>query len=198
VWPWSSAKAGRLNIRAAETSKDFNIGLSIFRWVDFVSKNKSILLKTHPMKAFRSLTYLLFATSMILLTSCAKPNYEDAERNPAVDENGTCDAYFAQSNVCIDVIWDTPPSKETKGVFYIEFYNPDDRSQFVDLQNNLEVELWMPSMGHGSAPVKVEKTNPGQYRVSEVFFVMPGDWEIRFKLKNGATVLEQASLPYRY
>ncbi|MBS1970544.1 MAG: FixH family protein [Bdellovibrionales bacterium] len=150
------------------------------------------------MKALRSLIYLLVASSMILLASCAKPNYEDPQRNPAVEENGTCRAYLAQSNVCIDLIWDKKPSKEAKGSFYLEFYNPADRSQFIDLQNDLEVVLWMPSMGHGSAPVKVEKTNPGQYLVSDVYFVMPGDWEIQIKLKNGATVLEQTALPYRY
>lgn len=84
------------------------------------------------------------------------------------------------------------------GSFVVEFYNPDDRGQFVDLKNELEVLLWMPSMGHGSSPVTLEKVAPGQYRVSRVFFVMRGDWEIQFKLKNGNTVLEQSALAYRF
>lgn len=141
---------------------------------------------------------MLVASAMMLLTACAKPNYEEAERNPAADELGTCDAFFSQANACVDLIWDTKPTKDTKGSFYVEVFHPEDRSHFIDLQNDLEVVLWMPSMGHGSSPVTVEKTAPGQYRVTNVFFIMPGDWEIQFKLKNGTTVLEQTALPYHY
>lgn len=52
------------------------------------------------------------------------------------------------------------------------------------------VSLWMPSMGHGSAPTKIEavKDSRGQqvlgtYKVSRMFFTMPGDWDIRVSLK---------------
>ncbi len=146
---------------------------------------------------FRSLIYLLLASSMILLASCAKLNGEGASRNPAVDENGTCDAYLSQSDVCIDLIWDTKSSNGPKRSFYLEFYNPDDRSQFIDLKNDLEVSLWMPSTGESSLG-KVEKMNPGQYYVSDVYFARPGTWEIQFKLKKGTAVVEQTALSYRY
>lgn len=57
------------------------------------------------MKTLRSLIFLIVASSlMLLLASCAKPNYEETPRNPAADELGTCDAYFAQANTCIDLI----------------------------------------------------------------------------------------------
>lgn len=150
------------------------------------------------MKALQSLIFLLVASSMILLASCAKPNYEEAQRNPAADELGTCDAYFAQANACVDLIWDKRPTKDTKGTFFLEVFHPDNRAQFIDLQADVEVVLWMPSMGHGSSPVTVAKTAPGQYSVSEVFFIMPGDWEIQIRLKDGNTVLEQTALPYHY
>lgn len=150
------------------------------------------------MKALQSLSFLLVASSMILLAACAKPNYEETPRNPSAEELGTCDAYFAQTKACVDLIWEKKPTNDEMGTFVLEIYNPDDRGQFVDLQSNLEVVLWMPSMGHGSSPVTVEKVAPGQYRVSQVFFIMPGDWEIQFKLKNGNTVLEQAALPFHY
>ncbi len=57
-----------------------------------------------------------------------------------------------------------------------------------------EVVLWMPSMGHGSAPTKIDpvandqgQAVPGAYLVSRMYFVMPGDWDIRVNLthRNG-------------
>jgi len=133
-----------------------------------------------------------------MLMGCAKPNYEETQRSPAADEQGACDAFFAQANVCLDLIWEKKPTNDDMGSFVVETYTPGDRSQFVDLKNQLEIVLWMPSMGHGSSPVTIEKIAPGQYRVSRVFFIMPGDWEIQFKLKNGNTVLEETALPYHY
>jgi hypothetical protein len=38
-------------------------------------------------------------------------------------------------------------------------------------------------MGHGSAPVKITPQAPGVYEVSDVFFIMPGDWEIQIQLR---------------
>lgn len=63
---------------------------------------------------------------------------------------------------------------------------------YQDLQKNLHVFLWMPSMGHGSAPVKLKKIADGEYEVSEVQFIMGGKWEIKFQLKDGSQVFDEA------
>lgn len=146
------------------------------------------------MKAFRSLFFL----ALLLMTACAQPNYDDPTRDPAAQEQGTCDLQFVQSQVCIDLIWEKKPTETEAGSFVLEFYAPGDRSQFVDLPHTLEVVLWMPSMGHGSTPVTIDKLAVGQYRVSKVFFIMHGDWEIQLKLKSGNNVLEQANYPVRF
>lgn len=51
------------------------------------------------------------------------------------------------------------------------------------------VYLWMPSMGHGSSPVQMQrvlndKGQPvlGAYSVTNMYFIMPGDWEVRVKV----------------
>jgi hypothetical protein len=49
------------------------------------------------------------------------------------------------------------------------------------------VELWMPSMGHGSSPVKLSPTKNSCVEISEMEFFMPGDWEVRTSLQNGET-----------
>jgi hypothetical protein len=67
-----------------------------------------------------------------------------------------------------------------------------------DIEGEVAVVLWMPSMGHGSSPVSVAKIDVGTYRASQVFFTMPGDWEIRIqRLVNGA-VVEQAVIALRF
>lgn len=61
--------------------------------------------------------------------------------------------------------------------------------QWVDLRDEIQVELWMPSMGHGSASTQVERALgpdgevlPGVFNVRNVQFVMPGEWEVRITL----------------
>lgn len=63
---------------------------------------------------------------------------------------------------------------------------------FQDLPQALNVVLWMPSMGHGSAPTKVSRVAPGEYDVSNVQFIMGGRWDIKFQLKQGNTVVDEA------
>ncbi len=60
----------------------------------------------------------------------------------------------------------------------------------VDPQD-LKIDLWMSmgGHGHGSAPVKIVKQNNGVYYVSEAYFVMPGQWQIRITADS-----EQSSL----
>ncbi len=70
---------------------------------------------------------------------------------------------------------------------------------FLESQNGQEpqlvkVDLWMASMGHGSSPLSVSKVAPGHYDVTEAFFIMVGDWQVRVKYKMGA-VEETLILP---
>lgn len=46
-------------------------------------------------------------------------------------------------------------------------------------KTKVELLVWMPSMGHGapSDPILIEKDD-GNYRIEEVYFSMPGTWEL--------------------
>lgn len=67
----------------------------------------------------------------------------------------------------------------------------DSEAQFVthleipgEIQvTDLAVQLWMPSMGHGSSSVKITQLGVNKYKVTEAFFVMPGAWEVRVTFK---------------
>ncbi len=45
--------------------------------------------------------------------------------------------------------------------------------------SDMKVDLWMPSMGHGSSPVKLASIGVNKYKVSEAFFIMTGEWQVR-------------------
>lgn len=53
------------------------------------------------------------------------------------------------------------------------------------------ISLWMPSMGHGSAPTQIQallnakgEVVTGTYLVTNMYFLMAGDWEIRVNMKH--------------
>lgn len=66
--------------------------------------------------------------------------------------------------------------------------------------DQVKVVLWMTSMGHGSAPTQVEPARdelgqviPGVLNVKNVYFVMPGDWQVRVILTNEKGLSETQS-----
>jgi hypothetical protein len=53
-------------------------------------------------------------------------------------------------------------------------------------------------MGHGSTPTTTTRVDVGSYRVSNVFFTMPGEWELRLQAKNGTEVLDEANISINF
>ncbi len=109
-----------------------------------------------------------------------------------------CDLTFSRSGLCASVTFDSAPNSENENAFTLKFYSQvsgtPETGPFIDPTATVSVKLWMPSMGHGSSPVTLTRSAEGTYRATRVFFVMPGDWEIRVLLKTGTTVVDQASL----
>jgi len=134
------------------------------------------------------------------LAACAHPKYAEKPLDPAEEQLGTCDIELRDSKMCASFSWDIPPSEDKEGSFVLEFHGDRDASQVVDLIVDLAVVLWMPSMGHGSKPVEITHLGNGQYRVSNVFFTMHGDWDIQVQLKNkkNGQILDQAVYPVHY
>lgn len=142
------------------------------------------------------ITAFLFIFPMI---SCANPKYytrtnDTGGGNPQVKLDG-CQAQFASGH-CVSFVWEILPKDNSKGSFLFKTYRSntaDGTPVLEDLTAGaMSVVLWMPSMGHGSSPVAVERLDVGTYRAKDVFFVMKGEWEIRFQLKDGNEVKDQA------
>lgn len=131
---------------------------------------------------------------LLLLVACAKPNYistPTAKIESVTSEQG-CLLHFAMEDLCLSTEWLQKPSESDFGSMELTFRDRTNPERLVSPRHEPHVELWMTTMGHGSSPVRIEKIEEGTYLVRDIFFIMPGPWDIRYQLKDGVTVLEQA------
>jgi hypothetical protein len=159
---------------------------------------------------------ILCALSAFFALGCLKsPLFNHAEadqeatagqtRNqlPSVEE---CPLEFVNSGLCAALVWIQVPNEDEKGKFNLRFWKKEEPQVHVTPENRMVVKLWMPSMGHGSSPVVVTQDKDvdgnliaGEYTVSEVYFVMGGEWEIKIQLKDSAQhVVDQAIFPFQF
>lgn len=145
------------------------------------------------------------------LLSCARPNYKDITspeipqgNTPNQDSNSNqkpeiiCNFLLAKEQLCVTITWTKFPTPTEYGSLELNFQSVNKKPISTTTQElatqllpKLSVILWMPSMGHGSVPVKLEVTTSNTIKVNNIFFIMPGDWEIRIQLKEGAEVYDQ-------
>lgn len=147
----------------------------------------------------------------LFLMACAKPNYQDLApqvqdstpqgEKPTQDQNQDqgseqCKLFFKVKRLCLKYEWLAKPKKvEDEGLIEFKFYVQEKPTEYVDLDpKDVSVIPWMPSMGHGSSPVTIEETKPGVFRAKEIFFIMPGPWEIKFKLEEEINVVEKINI----
>ena len=124
---------------------------------------------------------------LFFVVSFASANVTDAIRSES-------DALsFRKSNYGFILSWVEGP-KRGASKFIMKSWSKETGTMngpYQDLPKNLFVFLWMPTMGHGSSPVKIKKLDNGEYEISDVQFIMPGKWEIKFQLKDGAQVFDE-------
>lgn len=97
---------------------------------------------------------------------------------------------FHQGTLVADCSWIQGPLIMDESLLKVEWKNGRDGSA-VEPPGPFAVSLFMPSMSHGSAPTQLQRfldgsgaPLPGVYRVSNLYFMMKGDWQIRFELKS--------------
>jgi hypothetical protein len=80
----------------------------------------------------------------------------------------------------------TSPSPPTRGVAAVELTVTDADGALLD-GLAVSVTPWMPDMGHGSsvAPT-VRAAGDGVYLVENLYFFMPGRWQLRTHLQGAA------------
>lgn len=141
------------------------------------------------------------AALLIFLSAaaCAEPRYTDSVPSAADGQSGAaaadCSIQFRTSQACLTWTWEQRPTEDEPGslVFKVYRLNVFDQTPVAfDLEGKVGLVLWMPSMGHGSTPARVQRLDTGTYRAANVHFVMPGDWEFRFQVKDGNTLTDEA------
>jgi len=141
----------------------------------------------------------LFALVFVSGSGCARPKY--LRSSPIVSEatgsKASCSVVFSNSGLCLSWYWENKPTERQAGQLVFKTYrlsSLDESALEVDLESLPSVILWMPSMGHGSTPTQTLRIDQGTYRARNVFFIMPGEWEIRFQVRKGSDVLDQATV----
>jgi hypothetical protein len=106
---------------------------------------------------------------------------------------------FKQNTLHVHASFVSAPLVGQEARMVLEAKDPETH-QSVGLKDDVEVLLWMPTMGHGSAPTQVERAMdatgnilPGTFMVRNIFFVMGGEWEIRVTLTDAQGVKETKS-----
>ncbi len=90
--------------------------------------------------------------------------------------------FFKNNTVEAHAIFSSPPQMGSESFMTLEFFDSQTQ-QLLSLADQIKVVLWMPKMGHGSAPTVITADQvAGVYHVSRMFFVMRGDWDVRVTL----------------
>lgn len=143
----------------------------------------------------------LFLFLSLFTFSCARPTYinENSENYQYVQETKLdCSSVFVNSGLCLAWYWEHKPSPQQAGSLIFKTFrlnNFDQTPIEIDPDFSSYLVLWMPSMNHGSSPTTIEKLDLGTFRANNVFFVMPGEWELRFQLKDGSTIKDEIKIP---
>lgn len=168
------------------------------------------------------ITKLFFLLGLVsfLTQGCAKPNYQDTTAfptentdsgnpsNPTTEkpQEKNCELYLSKSQICLHVQWLQKPNTQSNASFSLTFTQgktdqPVTLDTFEKLAQDLKIILWMPSMGHGSVPVVIKKnleptgtSLSSSLTIERVYFIMPGDWEIRFQLKENENIIDETHI----
>ena len=146
----------------------------------------------------------------ILLAGCQSPLFVHADaREPLAkptvapeEKAADCPLSFPKSGLCASLTWDVAPAEDREGEFTLRFWRRGEATAggpYLDPANTVFTKLFMPAMGHGSAPITLAHANdasgaalPGIFKGTHASFIMAGTWELWVQLKDGTTVVEQA------
>lgn len=144
--------------------------------------------------------YVTSALILEILTGCAQPKYIQKNSSDSSSVSGQelkadCSLQFQNSKICLMWKWETQPTNTVMGSLILKTYrlnHYDQTSVETDMTAIPDLILWMPSMGHGSSPTVSEQIDIGTYRIKNVFFIMPGDWDLKFQVKSGNEKIDEA------
>lgn len=102
--------------------------------------------------------------------------------------------FFKTTSQLINLNWITDINTVEEGKVVIILTKNNAISDLSDY--TLTPFIWMESMGHGSSPIIVTKLGDGIYELSEIYFTMPGDWQLHLQLKKNNALVEDVVINY--
>jgi len=108
---------------------------------------------------------------------------------PAFAHPGHGHLTFAGGKLHAHLSWIQEPSTKGEARMKLEWHDGETHA-IIEPALPLAVILWMPAMGHGSAPTQIQRMLDdrgnvilGTYDVRNMYFMMAGPWEVRVKVK---------------
>ena len=93
---------------------------------------------------------------------------------------------FSNGQIKALVSWEQGPQSPDESIMQIEWQNS--LGQAIE-PNSFRVILFMPAMGHGSAPTQINRVldqdgdpRAGVFRIVNMYFTMGGDWDVQVVL----------------
>lgn len=139
--------------------------------------------------------HVLMLFVVLIFTSCGRsPLLKELSK-----ENGNLQAMetlrkFNTTSQNIQLNWITGINTNEEGKAIIILTK--NGAVYDDSTYSLGAYLWMKSMGHGSSPVVITKLANGVYQISELYFSMPGDWQLHLTLNKNNSKLEDVEYNY--
>jgi hypothetical protein len=139
------------------------------------------------MKALLKIPTRIFSViaSLILISTSVQSH----EGTLAPDEH--C-LQFKNNTLHVHAKFSTPPTVMKKGSLQLQVLDAKSQQAIaLNGQDKIAVSLWMPDMGHGSAPTQIQPLPAvGAYAVSNLYFTMDGLWQVRVQLKSATSEVE--------
>ena len=108
---------------------------------------------------------------------------------PQAQAARTTHLVFANGAIHAHCTWTQGPQSPDESILQIEWKDGVTHNA-IEPPGAFRVALFMPEMGHGSAPTQLERmlnpsgnAIPGAYRVTSIYFTMPGAWLVNVTLK---------------
>lgn len=134
---------------------------------------------------------------LFLFVSCGDSPFVEELKDTSVSGQSSLNStyYLAKTQTSVEIRWQIGPIVYDENFAVVLLRNSQGR--LVDFSNgSIGLKLWMPSMGHGSYPVTIERLSQGVYKASEIFFTMPGDWEIQIQHLIDGDVFESTVMSF--
>ncbi|MDD0853585.1 hypothetical protein HBN50_10770 [Halobacteriovorax sp. GB3] len=148
------------------------------------------------MKLFVSLMTIILLS--VFVSSCGKSPQEDhSYESQAIQEQLKGTMNLNKLDLNVELTWLKGPFGDPafESSFLMIVRDNKGEIKSLDPKYHFYINAWMPSMGHGSAyDGDTEQSSTGVYLHRDLYFNMPGDWEVYIDVYEGEELIDSTKL----